>query len=63
MRSERVIVSRMVHPALFYYPWMAPPWGGGTAGIPSMHVGDLERQWLLPVSRQVKRNWVWDWTR
>jgi hypothetical protein len=26
VRSERVIMSRMVHPALFYHPWSAPPW-------------------------------------
>lgn len=51
VRSERVIMSRMVHPALFYHPWRTPPWIGCTAGIPSMHEGNLEREWLLPVSR------------
>lgn len=26
VRSERVIMSRMVHHALFYHLWSAPPW-------------------------------------
>lgn len=63
VRSERVIMSRMVLPALFYHPRRAPPWGGCTTSTPSTHAGDLEREWLLPMTRQVKRNWVRDWTR
>lgn len=43
VRSERVIMSRMVHPALFYCLWKCPSLGSCTAGILSIHVGDFKR--------------------